>query len=85
MFFFFFFFAVLKGRNLVACDDNGKSDPYVTFTWRGKKKRTHTVYKSLNPVWEKEAFVLGDFDDNEEIALVCWDKDRLSSGMQQQR
>ena len=52
---------VVSGRNLVAVDINGKSDPYVKITLNGLPGgvsydlgKTKTIWKNLNPVWEAE-------------------------------
>ena len=39
------------GRDLIAADRNGTSDPYVIVTVHGRKLRTRTVFKTLCPVW----------------------------------
>ncbi|MDP2437872.1 MAG: EF-hand domain-containing protein [archaeon] len=63
---------------MAAKDANGKSDPYVIFTWQGKTYKTTTIYKNLNPIWEKASFNLGEFSTAESLEVQVWDKDRLS-------
>ncbi len=47
-----------NGRELVARDSGGTSDPYVKFYWRGKQVyKSKTIDKDLNPVWD-ESFIL---------------------------
>ena len=48
-----------NGRELVARDSGGTSDPYVKFYWRGKQHvyKSKTIDKDLNPVWD-ESFIL---------------------------
>lgn len=46
------------GRDLVARDSGGTSDPYVKFYWRNKQVyKSKTIDKELNPVWD-ESFIL---------------------------
>ena len=47
-----------NGRELIARDSGGTSDPYVKFYWRGKQVyKSKTIDKDLNPVWD-ESFIL---------------------------
>ena len=47
-----------NGRELIAKDSSGTSDPYVKFYWRGKQVyKSKTIDKDLNPVWD-ESFIL---------------------------
>ena len=68
---------LLEGRDLVAMDRNGLSDPYVVIDIGEHRKRSKIIYKTLDPVWN-ESF---------ELALPCpppplvhfrlWDKDKV--------
>ena len=47
-----------NGRELIAKDSSGTSDPYVKFYWRNKQVfKSKTIDKDLNPVWD-ESFIL---------------------------
>jgi Ca2+-dependent lipid-binding protein len=47
-----------SGRELVAKDSGGTSDPYVKFYWKAKQVyKSKTIDKDLNPVWD-ESFIL---------------------------
>jgi len=42
---------VVEATNLMAKDINGKSDPYVEWTFNGEKYKTNFLEANLNPVW----------------------------------
>jgi len=42
---------VIEAKNLPAMDWGGTSDPYCVATFENKTKRTPTIFKTLNPVW----------------------------------
>ena len=47
-----------RGRNLVAMDKGGTSDPYVKFKAAGRLlHKSRTIQRDLNPVWD-ETFTL---------------------------
>eukprot|EP00055_Hartaetosiga_balthica_P017896 m.124445 g.124445 ORF g.124445 m.124445 type:complete len:1487 (-) comp9425_c3_seq2:1858-6318(-) len=45
---------VIKGQNLPAVDRSGFSDPYVSMTCEGKKKRTKYIKRNINPRWDEK-------------------------------
>eukprot|EP00899_Mesostigma_viride_P002258 jgi/Mesvir1/12032/Mv00323-RA.1 len=68
---------VMQGRDLVAADRGGTSDPYVILTHgsaaaRGAKLRTKTIPKTLAPVWNESFEVV---DDGSQLLLTCYDED----------
>ncbi|OIW16014.1 hypothetical protein TanjilG_04549 [Lupinus angustifolius] len=44
---------LIEGRDLVAADLRGTSDPYVRVHYGNLKKRTKVIYKTLNPHWNQ--------------------------------
>lgn len=44
---------VIEGRDLVAADIRGTSDPYVRVHYGNLKRRTKVMYKTLNPQWHQ--------------------------------
>lgn len=44
---------IMEGRDLVAADLRGTSDPYVRVQYGNKKKRTKVIYKTLTPQWNQ--------------------------------
>ncbi|PFX19516.1 Synaptotagmin-4 [Stylophora pistillata] len=71
---------IYQGRNLVAKDITGKSDPFVTVKdgSEGREKyRTRTITNTLEPVWSETAVVAMP-DVNGLLLLEVWDKDPLT-------
>ncbi|KAL0278274.1 UNVERIFIED_CONTAM: hypothetical protein PYX00_000131 [Menopon gallinae] len=67
---------LVEGKNLQAMDIDGFSDPYVKFRLGNEKYKSKVIYKTLNPSW-LEQFDLHLYDDqNQELELTIWDKDR---------
>lgn len=70
---------LIAGRNLLAADPNGKSDPYVIMKLRsgGPQVRSKTVPKTLNPVWS-ETFFFDVVSVDEILDVFVYDEDRLT-------
>jgi len=69
---------LVEGRDLLAMDEEGTSDPYCKFRLGNERFKTKTVYQSLNPRWQ-EQFELYLYDDQSlELDITVWDKDQRS-------
>ena len=44
---------IVRAENLTAADLGGKSDPFAVVQLGNERLRTHTVYKTLHPEWNK--------------------------------
>ena len=44
---------VLRARGLAAADLNGRSDPFCVLQLVNQRRQTQTVYKTLEPYWNK--------------------------------
>jgi len=71
---------VINGRNLIACDVNGFSDPYVIVTVAGQQKRTKVRKKTLTPVWKESMsyeipYKYFEINDMLEVYVNCYDFD----------
>ncbi|CEP08882.1 hypothetical protein [Parasitella parasitica] len=76
---FLYSIRVVRAENLKPMDNNGLSDPYVSFEIDGKTiTRTRTVYETLNPRWDQE-FDMYLNDDAVDVCVVVNDEDMLGS------
>ncbi|KAI3766810.1 hypothetical protein L2E82_16884 [Cichorium intybus] len=74
---------VADARDLLPKDGLGSSSAYVVADFDGQKKRTSTVSRSLNPVWnESLEFVVSDPStmEYEELEIEVFNDKRLSNG-----
>jgi len=74
---------LVSGRNLIACDKGGTSDPYcVLEIWEGSRQlrsfKSKKIKKTLNPVWSQSVTVT-IHSDNLSVRGEVWDHDRFSS------
>ncbi|CAJ2636985.1 unnamed protein product [Trifolium pratense] len=65
---------LIEGRDLVAADLRGTSDPYVRVHYGNFKKRTKVIYKTLNPQWNQ---TLEFPDDGSPLILYVKDHNAL--------
>ena len=71
---------VIAGKDLIAADDNGKSDPYLRLHIGDevdKGQQTHVIKKTLNPMWNQTfCFELNTSNMNSDsLVLECFDYD----------
>ncbi|KAF7224495.1 multiple C2 and transmembrane domain-containing protein 2 isoform X2 [Nothobranchius furzeri] len=63
--------SVLKANDLPATDINGKSNPYCVVELGNCKLHTHTVFKTVNPEWNKTfTFPIKDIHDVVELTVL---------------
>uniref|UniRef100_A0A8D0H314 Multiple C2 and transmembrane domain containing 2 n=1 Tax=Sphenodon punctatus TaxID=8508 RepID=A0A8D0H314_SPHPU len=68
---------VLKAVDLLAADFSGKSDPFCVLEVGNDRLQTHTVYKNLNPEWNKVfTFPIKDIHDVLEVTVFDEDGDK---------
>ncbi|XP_049904142.1 multiple C2 and transmembrane domain-containing protein 2-like isoform X1 [Epinephelus moara] len=65
---------VVKAADLLAADLNGKSDPFCVLEVGNDRLQTHTVYKSLNPEWNK-VFTFPVKDIHDVLVVTIFDED----------
>lgn len=76
---FLYSIRVVKAENLQPMDNNGVSDPYVTFEIDGKMiARTKTVYETLHPRWDQE-FDIWLSEDAVDVCVIVNDEDFISA------
>eukprot|EP00898_Chlorokybus_atmophyticus_P005417 jgi/Chlat1/5877/Chrsp4S06388 len=67
---------VLEGKDLVARDTNGKSDPYLKIKYGKERRTTKVISKTLNPKWN-ERFEFAEMGGGGTLSFKCMDQDRL--------
>ncbi|KAA8542391.1 hypothetical protein F0562_023473 [Nyssa sinensis] len=74
---------VANARDLLPKDGQGSSSPYVVADFDGQKKRTSTVWRNLNPVWnEVLEFIVSDPKtmEYEELEIEVFNDKKMSNG-----
>ncbi|KAM4615923.1 multiple C2 and transmembrane domain-containing protein 1 [Polymixia lowei] len=66
---------VIRAEGLMAADVTGKSDPFCVVELSNDRLQTHTVYKNLNPEWNK-VFTFNVKDIHSVLAVTVYDEDR---------
>ncbi|CAF1341232.1 unnamed protein product [Rotaria sp. Silwood1] len=65
---------IYQARDLSSKDINGKSDPFCLVELDSNRLRTHTLYKTLDPVWNK-SFIIPVQDIHSILQLTIYDED----------
>ncbi|KAM9821350.1 multiple C2 and transmembrane domain-containing protein 1 isoform 2-T2 [Syngnathus typhle] len=66
---------VIRAEGLMAADVTGKSDPFCVVELSNDRLQTHTVYKNLNPEWNK-VFTFNVKDIHTVLEVTVYDEDR---------
>ncbi|KAI1905373.1 hypothetical protein AGOR_G00015470 [Albula goreensis] len=66
---------VIGAEGLMAADVTGKSDPFCVVELSNDRLQTHTVYKNLNPEWNK-VFTFNVKDIHAVLEVTVYDEDR---------
>ncbi|XP_059949143.1 multiple C2 and transmembrane domain-containing protein 1 isoform X1 [Mesoplodon densirostris] len=66
---------VIRAEGLMATDVTGKSDPFCVVELNNDRLLTHTVYKNLNPEWNK-VFTFNIKDIHSVLEVTVYDEDR---------
>ena len=69
----------IQGKNLLAADKNGLSDPFCTVKLVGKSSKvfkTNVIPETLDPKWRESFKLVSDVLDTA-LVIQCWDHDRV--------
>ncbi|CAF4417721.1 unnamed protein product [Didymodactylos carnosus] len=66
---------VYQAHDLPSADINGKSDPFCVVELDNTRVRTHTIYKTLFPIWNK-VFLIPVRDIHSVLEITVFDEDK---------
>ncbi|XP_029429004.1 multiple C2 and transmembrane domain-containing protein 1 isoform X2 [Rhinatrema bivittatum] len=66
---------VIRAEGVMAADVTGKSDPFCVVELNNDRLLTHTIYKNLNPEWNK-VFTFNVKDIHSVLEVTVYDEDR---------
>lgn len=69
---------VYQARDLSAKDITGKSDPFCIVELDSNRLRTHTLYKTLHPIWNR-SFLIPVQDIHSVLEITVYDEDANKS------
>lgn len=69
---------LVEGRDMLAMDEEGTSDPYCKFRLGGERYKTKTVYETLDPKWQEQFELYLYEDQGQDLDITVWDKDQRS-------
>eukprot|EP01119_Soliformovum_irregulare_P014085 TRINITY_DN3814_c0_g1_i5.p1 TRINITY_DN3814_c0_g1~~TRINITY_DN3814_c0_g1_i5.p1 ORF type:complete len:444 (-),score=96.22 TRINITY_DN3814_c0_g1_i5:82-1413(-) len=75
-------FVVVEGRNLLACDSTGKSDPFCEIYFNDSQKTrkvTETKIQTLEPVWNETFQYISEDPKTDTFKIVMYDWDKYST------
>jgi hypothetical protein len=68
---------LVEGKDLIACDFGGTSDPYCKLVLGGQACKSKCINATLTPVWNEQLTLC--WDGTSALFLECWDSDTFSA------
>lgn len=71
---------MFEARNLIACDRNGLSDPFVEIRLGNQISKSKVIPKTLNPVFDFQTDLIITsvmLDASLSLLITLWDKDTI--------
>uniref|UniRef100_A0A4W3JF28 Multiple C2 and transmembrane domain containing 1 n=1 Tax=Callorhinchus milii TaxID=7868 RepID=A0A4W3JF28_CALMI len=66
---------IIRAEGLMVADVIGSSDPFCVIELNNDRLQTHTIHRSLNPIWNK-VFTFNIKDIHSALELTVYDEDR---------